>query len=365
MAAVTTGDPAAIAANHDLVASPNALIGIPLSLRTFIHRLLPVIGLVLFILAVWVIYRQMHSYRWADIVAAFGIIPWPNIAMAILFTIVGYTILTGYDYLAMYYVNHAIKYRRVALAAFIGYAFSNSIGHSFLTGGGVRYRLYTIWGVSGVNIAKVIAFGHVAFYLGMLVLIGQGCLLEPGPVSDEVHLPKMVVQIIGAVMLVLVLWYFIWTVRRRKPLSLKWLDFPMPSLRLSLAQLVIATLDMALVAAVLYVLLPGDVGVSFVGFVGLFMIAQVIGVSSQVPGGLGVFETIMLHVLTPHIPAPQVLASLVVYRIIYFLAPLIIATILLFGYEIIIQHRSLRKARADARLIIHSRRKTVEDSHRA
>ena len=183
--------------------------------------------------------------------------------------------------------------------------------------------------------------------------------------SNEVHLPEWMVRIIGAVMLALVLLYFIWTVKRRKPLSLKWLDFPMPSLRLSIAQLVIATLDMALVAAVLYALLPGDVGVSFVGFVGLFMTAQVIGVSSQVPGGLGVFEAIMFQVLKPHIPEPQILAALVVYRIIYFLAPLVIATILLFGYEIIIQHRSLRRARADARSIIHGRREKVEDSDRA
>ena len=300
----------------------------------------------LFILAVWVIYRQMHKHPWHEIVEAFSSISWRGLLMGILFTCIGYFILTGYDYLAMHYVSHPMKYRRVALAAFIGYAFSNSIGHSFLTGGGVRYRLYSIWGVSGINIAKVIAFGHVAFYLGMLVLIGQGCLLEPQLVIDEVHLPRVAIQAVGALMIALVVAYFIWTMRRRKPLNLKWLDFPMPSFRLSIAQLVIATLDMALVAAVLYVLLPGDIGVSFVGFVGLFMIAQVIGVGSQVPGGLGVFETIMLHVLSPRLSDVQVLAALLVYRVTYFIVPMIIAAAALGAYEVKVQHRAMRKARA-------------------
>src|SRR5690349_4050160 len=113
-----------------------------MTVRTAIHRLLPLVGLVLFLLAVWVIYRQMHKHPWGEIVDAFQSIGWRNIELAVGFTIVGYFILTGYDYLAMYYINHTMKYRRAALAAFIGYAFSNSIGHSFLTGGGVRFRLY-------------------------------------------------------------------------------------------------------------------------------------------------------------------------------------------------------------------------------
>src|SRR5436190_22590694 len=86
--------------------------------RTFLHRFLPVLGLVLFIVAVWVIYRQMHKHPWSEIVDAFTQIPALSIGLAILFTVIGYFILTGYDFLAMYYINHAMKYRRVALAAF-------------------------------------------------------------------------------------------------------------------------------------------------------------------------------------------------------------------------------------------------------
>src|SRR5262249_53006016 len=152
---------------------------------------------------------------------------------------------------------------------------------------------------------------------------------------------------------------------RRKPINLKWLDFHMPSLQLSISQLVIATLDMVLVAAVLFVLLPPEIGFSFPGFVGLFMIAQVIGVGSQVPGGLGVFGTIILHVLTARVEdhdiGPDVLAALLVYRVTYFIVPLIIAAILLFAYEVKVQHRSLRKARADAAALIRSRRDKPDD----
>ncbi len=307
--------------------------------RKWLHRLLPVLGILLFVVAVWTLRHQLKKHSLDDVRAALEEIPLRSILWAFVFTLVGYISLTGYDYLAMRYVNHKLQYHRVALAAFIGYAFSNSIGHSYLTGGTVRYRLYSVWGVGGLDIAKVIAFGHVAFYLGMLLLIGQGCIFDPRPVAAETTIPEIWVQAIGVAMLALVTWYFIWTMRRRLPVRIKMLHFPMPSFGLSMAQLLIATADMILMASVLYVLLPGDKPISFAGFVCVFMIAQVIGLGSQVPGGLGVFETAMLHVLQPQLEAPAILAALLMFRIIFFLIPLLLAVTLLGGYEIRHHHR--------------------------
>src|SRR5262245_8494638 len=128
---------------------------------TLLKRFAPLLGIALFGLAVWALYLQLKSNSIDDILGAFAKLPMDRIGLAILFTVLGYGILTGYDYLAMKYVQHSVSYRRIAMAAFIGYAFSNSIGHSFLTGGGVRYRLYTMWGLTALEVVKVVVFAHV------------------------------------------------------------------------------------------------------------------------------------------------------------------------------------------------------------
>lgn len=328
-------------------------------LRTVMHRLAPLLGLVLFGLAVWALHHQLKSNSLADILGAFETIPAHRIGLAILFTVLGYGILTGYDYLAMQYVHQTIGYGRIAMAAFIGYAFSNSIGHSFLTGGGVRYRLYSQWGLSGIDVVKVVVVAHVTFYLGMLVLIGLGCVVEPRPIAHEIHLPEAAVMGIGAGMLGVVLAYLVWTTIRKTPVRIRQVEFAIPSLGFSAAQLIVASLDMALMAGVLWVLLPTppESHMTFFGFLGLFMVAQVLAVGSQVPGGLGVFEMLMLHVMTaPGInnggvadgesavsTEPEVLAALLIYRLVYFIGPLALGAALLGLHEL----RMRRKAQGE------------------
>jgi uncharacterized membrane protein YbhN (UPF0104 family) len=302
--------------------------------RTTLHRLVPLLGLILFCAAAWVLYHQVRAHKWADVVDALRHVPVHRLLLAGALTVIGYAILSGYDYLAMRYIHHEMAFHRVAMAAFIGYAFSNSIGHSFLTGGTVRYRLYSAWGLSAGAVARIIVLSHITFYLGMLLLVGLACVLEPAPISGEARLPPASLRAIGGAMLLLAIIYFAWISGRRRPVRIRQWPFPIPTLGLSVAQLVIGALDMALVAAVLWMLLPPVSGMTFIGFLGLFMIAQVIGVGSQVPGGLGVFESLMLHVLSPEIPVPTVLAALLVYRMMYFVCPLALAAAVLGLYEL-------------------------------
>jgi uncharacterized membrane protein YbhN (UPF0104 family) len=311
--------------------------------RTVLHRIAPLLGVVLFGMAVWALYHQLKSNSIDDILGAFRTIPAHRIGLAILLTVLGYAILTAYDYLALKYVHHAIGYGRIALAAFIGYAFSNSIGHSFLTGGGVRYRLYSQWGLSGIDVVKVVVVAHVTFYLGMLVLIGLGCVVEPRPIAHEVHLPEPAVIGLGAGMLGLVIGYLVWTTIRKAPVRIRQISFEIPSLRFSAAQLIVASLDMALMAGVLWALLPTapESHMAFFGFLGLFMVAQVVAVGSQVPGGLGVFEMIILHVMGDQAGEPEVLAALLIYRLVYFIGPLALGAALLGLHELHVRRQAL------------------------
>lgn len=312
-------------------------------IRTWLHRLLPLVGLILFGLALWVLHHQMKAHHYKEVLSAFRDIPKGRVMLAVLFTVAGYFILTCYDHLAIQYIRQSMNYPRIALAAFIGYAFSNSIGHSFLTGGSVRYRLYSAWGLSGIDIAKVIAFSHVTFYLGTLILIGAACVFEPLPIAEMSHLPTSVIRPVGVVMMGVVLVYLLWSIKQRGPIRIRDWEFPVPSLGLSLLQIVVACLDLALVAAVLYALLPDIPMMTFAGFVGLFMVAQVVAVGSQVPGGLGVFESIMLQMLTPEVPAADVLGALLAYRIIYYILPLALAAGALGLYEVLSKRAALRQ----------------------
>src|SRR5262245_37827886 len=194
--------------------------------RKWLHRILPVLGLILFVAAIMVLRRQLKQHGWHEIFQAFEELPWRRIIIAVACTLVGYLILTGYDYLAMRYIQRKLTYWRVGMAAFIGYAFSNSIGHSFLTGGTVRLRLYTVWGLTGLEIAKIVLFTHVTFYLGMLLLIGGACILEPAVIRLEterlgIGLPNAVVIALGALMLSVVAVYFIWSVWQHKDIHIR------------------------------------------------------------------------------------------------------------------------------------------------
>jgi phosphatidylglycerol lysyltransferase len=60
-------------------------------------------------------------------------------------------------------------------------------------------------------------------------------------------------------------------------------------------------------------------------FLGAFLAAQLIALVSHVPGGLGVFESVMILLLQPWIDADAFLPALATYRVVYYLTPLLIA----------------------------------------
>jgi uncharacterized membrane protein YbhN (UPF0104 family) len=123
-----------------------------------LKRFAPVLGLVLFAGALYLMYRALHGFQWADVVAQFRALPPARLVLAAGLTAASYGVLTLYDALALRYVRHPLPYRRSALAAFVGYSFALTLGHPVLTGGAARYRLYTRWGVSGGDVARIILF---------------------------------------------------------------------------------------------------------------------------------------------------------------------------------------------------------------
>ena len=308
-----------------------------------IHIIGPMFGVVLFTLALWVLYHQLKSYHLAELLRHLREIPAQRILLAFFLTVLSYFVLTGYDALALSYIKRPLSYSRIAIASFIGYAFSNNIGFGMLAGGSVRYRLYSVWGLSVLEITKVVAFCSLTVWLGFLTLGGFVFLFEPLTIPITFHLPFVSARPLGAIFLLLVGAYVLIVLSRKKPLKIRAWTFPLPSYRLLTMQILIAVADWTLAGSVLYALLPPASGLTFSGFLGIYLLAQVAGLVSQVPGGLGVFETVVILLLSGRLPASEILGPLLVYRGMYYILPLLASAVLLALQEFFQKKETLRR----------------------
>lgn len=198
-----------------------------------------------------------------------------------------------------------------------------------IAGASIRYRLYSGWGLSTFDITRVVTFCTLTFWLGFFTLGGLVFLLEPMPIPKAIHLPFGSARPLGILLLLVVGGYFAGSVFRKQPIKIREWEFFPPSIRLFFPQILVAIFDWALAGSVLFVLMPPASSLSFPEFIAIYMIAQLAGLISQVPGGLGVFETIVLVLMSPHLPASDILGALIAYRGVYYLFPLGFAAVLL------------------------------------
>ncbi len=304
-----------------------------------VHALSTLVGLSLFLASLLILHHELHVQHSHEIMRHIAALPYRRLMLALGLTFLSYLVLTSYECLAFRYIKHPLPFGKIAITAFIGHAFNNNVGFASLSGGVVRYRLYSAWGLSAVEIAQVTLFSAVTFWLGLLAVAGVVFLLEPMTIPSALRLPWHSLHPLGTIFLVVVAAYFVWNLSRRKRFRLWEWEFASPSFPLSVGQLTASALDWLVAAGALYALLPASPGLSFPTFLGLYLLAQVAGIGSQMPGGLGVFETSLLLMLSPIFPAPAVLGSLLAYRAIYYLFPLILAAGL-FGAHELLAHRA-------------------------
>ena len=295
-----------------------------------------VLGVVLAALLFEALRGVVREIRYDEVTAAIQSASVGQLGIAVLAMLVSYLALTGYDHASLRYVGARVPYRVVAPTAFIAYALSNTVGLSVLSGGAVRMRLYGAAGVEVGLISRAIAFNALAFGLGITTVGAAALLWGADTVAPVAHLPPLSLQLIALLMLGAMVLLLVGCALGRE------LRFgragrerrvQLPGLSLALEQLAWSALDITASAAVLWILLPAGV-ISLPVFIGFFAIAVVLGVISHVPGGLGVFEAVMLVALGGRIPTEQLAGALVLFRVIYYLLPLAMAVLLLAGYEI-------------------------------
>ncbi len=314
---------------------------VPAAAPTFFRRFLvllkasgpTIFSLLLFAAAVWALRHALHQVRLEDVVAEMRAqTPW-RVAGAISLALLSYLALTFYDYLGVVYLEHRIGYAKVALASFIGYAFTNAVGHTVLVGAPIRYRLYSAWGLSVLEVGKLMLYVTSLYWIAFVTLAGLVFSLEPAPLPAGLHLPFASTRSLGVICLATSFVVLGLMLLVRKPFPLRGFMVRMPQPRLLALQLAVAVCEWACASSVLFLLLPSGLVGSWWTFLAIYMLAQLAGLASQVPGGLGVFETAMLLLVAPANPAP-LLGAMVLFRAVYYLLPLLLALLLLLGREI-------------------------------
>jgi uncharacterized membrane protein YbhN (UPF0104 family) len=289
-------------------------------------------SLVLVAIAVFVLTRTLANLNPAELSAAFAATSSHQIALGLFFTFCSYVMLTGYDALALHQLKLRVPYRTTALGSFASYAVSFTLGFPIFTGGTVRYWIYSRAGVRPGKIASLTVVAGVTFWLGMAVVIGLGLLIKAEPLADIDHLAVNLNRLIGLGVLAAIFFYLYWVSARPRRARWQGLHLELPGLGLSLSQIALGVMDLCSAAAVLYVLLPSHSGVDFFTFAAVYVFASLLGIISHAPGGIGVFEATMLKVL----PAPSqeaLLASLLMFRILYYVIPFVLALALLGANE--------------------------------
>ena len=307
-----------------------------------------ILGLALFLVALIVLWHQLSDVTWHALLADVVATPPKALALALLLTSLSYLTLSGYDFVAMAYIRKSLPRAHVGRVSFLAYAVANNVGFAALSGASVRYRFYTRWGLTAEDLSLVVLSNSVTCWLGLLMLGGISLVSAPNAVAT-LPWPRWTVPV-GWLFIGVAVAYVILVAIWRAPVRLRGFSVPSPRLRLAIAQLTVSAIDWTLAAAVLFVLLPPSPA-TFVNVLAAFLLAQLLGLASHIPGGIGVFEGLIVFALSPFLTASQLLPALVVYRAIYYVLPLSVALVGLVVDEALLRrHHAIRFAASVGRI---------------
>ncbi|HEY0894392.1 MAG TPA: lysylphosphatidylglycerol synthase domain-containing protein, partial [Cellvibrio sp.] len=299
-----------------------------------LRQLMNLFPLLAVIFALYLAGHELKTYHLSDIYASINAYSGSAIASALAFTLLGYLALASYDWLALKHLGKSLPTPNVLLAGFIGFAVSNNAGHALLSGGSLRYRFYSTWGLGAVEITQVVLFSTLTYFLAIGTLVTVSYFFLPTDSLIDNHLLGGAFPFLmwGAILLLVSYWLLILSGKRR----FIWRDHNiwLPAARITLLQTLVGVGDLLLAGAVLFVLLDQHAPMAAMVFINAYLLAQLAGLFSQVPGGLGVFEGTFIYLVHDQSNGNALMAALVVYRIIYYLLPLLIATVFLLAYEL-------------------------------
>lgn len=293
----------------------------------------PAASAAIFIASLGVLYVILQEVDSDEVLSALSSIESRTLWTALGFTALSYALLTFYDALALRKLGLAIPYRTTALASYTSFSVSFTLGFPLVTAGTVRYWIYSKRGMRTAEVAKLTVIVGMTFWLGMAAVLGAALLYSPETIAVLARATPTIMQSAGAGTLLAVAVYLGWVAGGRRAIEVRGWRLELPGATMSTAQIALGAGDVCAAAAVLYVLLPPGHGIGFETFLAIYVFACVVGIASHLPGGVGAFEATMLIGLA-HLPREPVLGALLLFRLIYYITPFVIALMLLGLYEV-------------------------------
>jgi len=296
--------------------------------------------------AAYVLYTVLNDLEPREVYTALKRTPPHALILAGIFVAAGYFTLTFYDYFALSTIGRPdIPYRTAALASFTSYSIGHNIGFSFLSGGAVRYRVYSVSGLNAIEVAKICLIAGLTFWLGNVAFLGLGMIVDPVAANAIDKLPSGFNRAIGAATIVALVAYVIWVSVAPRSVGVgqgKW-RVTLPGGKLTAVQIALGIVDLSCAAAAMYVLMPSSPEIDFVSLAVIFVSATLLGFASSSPGGLGVFDAAMLIALMhfdrhslARFGKEGVLGALLLFRLYYYIVPFALSLAILGLREFIL-----------------------------
>jgi uncharacterized membrane protein YbhN (UPF0104 family) len=294
-----------------------------------LHRLGVILSVCIIAIAAVVLYRKLHNINVSKVLTAMATVEYRDVVISALFVALGYFTLTFYDLFALRTIGRKdVPYRVAALAGFTSYSVGHNVGASVFTGGAVRYRIYSAWGLDAIEVAKICFIAGLTFWLGNITVLGFGFFYHPQAASDIDQLPVWFNRSLGVIALVMLAAYVAWVWRTPRVIGRQNWQVQLPSGPLTLLQMAIGIVDLSCCALAMYMLVPNEPHMLLIDVAVIFVTATLLGFASHSPGGLGVFDAAMLVALF-EFDAEELLAGLLIFRLLYYITPFTIALAIL------------------------------------
>jgi uncharacterized membrane protein YbhN (UPF0104 family) len=285
------------------------------------NRIGIVLSVTIIAVAAMVLYRILRTIDAGEVLDALATTDWRDFSLAASFIAGGYFTLTFYDLFALRTIGRFdVPYPTAALASFTSYSVGHNVGASVLTGGAVRYRIYSAWGLTAVDVAKLCFISGLTFWLGNAAVLGLGILYMPLAASAIDQLPAWVNRGGAIAILVLLAFYLGWVWKLPRMVGRSGWSVRLPGGPLTLLQIAIGIVDLGFCALAMYMLVPEEPNINFVTLAVIFVAATLLGFASHAPGGLGVFDAAMLVGLW-QFDKEDLLAGLLLFRLLYYIVP--------------------------------------------
>lgn len=292
-------------------------------------------SLMLIAIACLILFRAFGDLDLAKVEAAAQAISVQRVLLALGLVAASFVTLAFYDFFALRTIGHQhIPLHVAAIAGLLSYSIGHGIGAIPITSGFVRYRVYFAWGLRLVDVAKIGFVTGLMFWLGNIALLGISLAYAPEIATQIDYLPAWVNRFAAIGALAAILCYLVWLALRPRRVGRNHWQITLPNPKVTLVQIGMGVLDLSLAAMALYVLLPATPSVPFVTVLVTFVVASLLGFISHAPSGLGVFDAAVLVGLARVEPA-ELLASLLIFRLLYSVLPLCLASLLLILHEIV------------------------------